>query len=324
MTTRAELDPAATVGSARSMGEDEVDLTPIRTYWQLVRMRFMRHRLAVISLVILTVLVAYAVIVPFATGEAYKDPSLRKTWDGPEIIITLDPFEVVAFAPLGYDEIGQNVFIRLAKATQTSLIIGVAAVLIIAGIGSLVGALAGYLGGRVDNILMRFVDVVLSLPVLFIILMIVSFFGTGNVTVVIIAIGITGWTLAARLIRGEFLTLRETDFVMAARALAVGHRRIVSRHMLPSAMGPLIVASALGVADSVVTEAALSFLGFGISPPEASLGNMLNNAQTYFFRAPMLVFYPGIVLVLIVLAASFLGDGLRDALDPRQKIEAAS
>lgn len=305
----ARLPAMDTTGDPRF--EDEVDLTPVRTYWELVRIRFMRHRLAVISLAVLIILIAYAVIVPLLTGEEYKDPSLRKTWDGPELT-----------APLGYDEIGQNVFVRLAKATQTSLIIGFAAVLIIAGIGALVGSVAGYLGGRADNILMRFVDVVLSLPVLFIILMIVSLWGKGDVTVVIIAIGITGWTLAARLIRGEFLSLREADFVMAARALAVGHRRIVGRHMLPSAMGPLIVASALGVADSVVIEAALSYLGFGISPPEASLGNMLNNAQTYFIRAPMLVFWPGLVLVLIVLCASFLGDGLRDALDPRQKIDA--
>jgi peptide/nickel transport system permease protein len=168
---------------------------------------------------------------------------------------------------------------------------------------------------------MRVVDVVLSLPVLFIILMVVAFFGRGDVWVIIIAIGITGWTLAARLIRAEFLRLREADFVIAARALGAHPMRIAARHMLPSALAPLIVAAALGVADSVVTEAALSFLGFGISPPEASLGNMLTDSQEYFFRAPERAFYPGIVLILIVLCASFLGDGLRDALDPRQRIE---
>jgi len=320
MTTSDEAQ--RTVPAAGTV--DEVDLTPVRTYWELVRMRFRRHRPAVVSLCVLAVLVAYAVFVPLLTGEAYMDPNLRKTWDGPEIVITFSPFEVEAFAPFGYDEIGQNVFVRLAKATQTSLIIGLAAVLIIAGIGSFVGSIAGYLGGRADNLLMRLVDIVLSLPTLFIILMIVSFFGTGNVYVVIIALGITGWTLAARLIRGEFLSLREMDFVMAARALGAGHRRIITRHMLPSALSPLIVTCALGVADSVVAEAALSFLGFGISPPEASLGNMLNNAQTYFIRAPILIFWPGIMLVLIVLSVSFVGDGLRDALDPRQKIEAGS
>jgi peptide/nickel transport system permease protein len=278
----------------------------------LVRQRFVRHQLAVISLGVLAVLIAYGFLVPFFTGDAYKDASLQHIWGPPSF----------PEAPLGYDEIGQNVFIRLAKATQTSLIIGFAAVLIIVGIGSLVGSVAGYVGGKVDNLLMRFVDVVLTLPILFIILMIVGFFGHGNVWVVVIAIGITGWTLAARLIRGEFLMLREMDFVHAAKALGAGHRRIVGRHMLPPAMSPLIVAAAIGVADAVVVEAALSFLGFGISRPEASLGNMLTNAQDYFIRAPLMVVWPGLILILMVLSASFLGDGLRDALDPRQKIDA--
>ncbi len=288
---------------------EEIDLTPIRTYWQLVRQRFVRHRLAVIALITLAILVTLAIVVPLATGDLYQDTNFARS-RGPA---TLE-------APLGYDRLGINLFVRLMKATQTSLIIGLAAVMIIVGIGTLVGSIAGYAGGWVDNLLMRLVDVVLSLPVLFIILMIVAFFGVGDVRVVIIAIGITGWTLAARLIRAEFLALRNADFVQAARALGAGHRRIIVRHMLPSAMAPLIVAAALGVADSVVTEAALSFLGFGISPPEASLGNMLTGATTLFLRDPIQVFYPGTVLILIVLCASFLGDGLRDALDPRQKI----
>ena len=273
----------------------------------------MRHRLAVVALIVLTALIAYGLIVPLLTGDAYKDASLQKIWAPPEF----------PGAPLGYDEIGQNVFVRLAKATQTSLLIGFAAVLIIVVIGSLVGSIAGYIGGWVDNGLMRLVDIVLTLPILFIILMIVGFFGQGNVWVVIIAIGITGWTLAARLIRGEFLMLREMDFVHAAKALGAGHRRIIGRHMLPPAMSPLIVAAAIGVADAVVVEAALSFLGFGISRPEASLGNMLTNAQDYFIRAPIMVVWPGLILILMVLSASFLGDGLRDALDPRQKIDAS-
>jgi peptide/nickel transport system permease protein len=308
----ARVESPEFVGRWQSQ-DDEVDLAPVRTYWQLVRQRFLRHRLAVISLFVLLALLAYAFILPTLTGNLYQYATLSTIHLPPSLS-----------APLGYDEIGQNVFVRLAKATQTSLIIGFAAVTIIVVVGTLVGCIAGYLGGAVDNLLMRLVDVVLSLPVLFIILMIVSFFGSGNVTVVIIAIGITGWTLAARLIRAEFLALREADFVRAAKALGAGHRRIIVRHMLPSALPPLIVAAALGVADSVVTEAALSFLGFGISRPEASLGNMLNKAQDYFVRAPWMVLPPGIILVLIVLSASFLGDGLRDALDPRQRIETSA
>lgn len=301
---------ATTAAGAQVTDTEEVDLIPVRTYWQLVRQRFVRHRLAVISLVVLGILVAMAIIVPTVTGEQYQRTN-----------IGLRDAPITLAHPLGTNELGQDIFLRLMRGTQISLLIGFAAVMIIAGVGTFVGSIAGYVGGWVDNVLMRVVDVVLSLPVLFIILMVVAFFGQGNVWVIIIAIGITGWTLAARLIRAEFLRLREADFVQAARALGAHPARIAARHMLPSALAPLIVASALGVADSVVVEAALSFLGFGISPPEASLGNMLTNAQTYFFRRPELAFYPGIVLILIVLCASFLGDGLRDALDPRQRVE---
>lgn len=308
----AGLDRPTTAPLVRAPAEiDEVDLVPVRTYWQLVRERFLQHRLAVLALVTLTVLVVLAVVVPTLTGNLYRTSSLSHVNGGPSLT-----------APLGYNEIGQNQFIRLMKAIQTSLAIGFASVIIIASIGSLVGSVAGYAGGWVDNLLMRFVDVILSLPFFFMILLIVSFFGTGNVMVVIIAIGITGWTVAARLVRAEFLRIREADYVQAARALGVGHRRIIVRHMLPSAMAPLVVASALGVADAMITEAALSFLGFGISQPEASLGNMLNNAQEYFYNHAERIFYPGFALILLVLCASFLGDGLRDALDPRQKVSA--
>jgi peptide/nickel transport system permease protein len=291
-------------------GADEVDLVPVRTYWQLVRQRFLRHRLAVIALVTLTILVVIAVVVPLVTGLAYRTSALA----------LIDKGATIA-APLGYDEIGRNVALRLTKATQTSLIIGFASVLIIAGIGSLVGALAGYFGGWVDNLLMRMVDVVLSLPFLFLILLIVSFFGIRDIRVIIIAIGIAGWTTAARLVRAEFLQIRETDFVAAAKALGASPRRIIVRHMLPAAMAPLVVASSLGVADAIIGESALSFLGFGIAPPEVSLGQMLQDFREFFFENSERILYPGIVLIVIVLCASFLGDGLRDALDPRQRVE---
>jgi peptide/nickel transport system permease protein len=307
LTTR----PAAGAVAGAPAEIDEVDLVPVRTYWQLVRERFMQHRLAVMSLVILAILIVFSVAIPALTGDAYRTSNLTRVDGEPSLI-----------APLGYNEIGQNQFVALMKATQNSLIIGFCSVLIIASIGSLVGSVAGYMGGWVDNLLMRVVDVVLSLPFFFLILIIVAFFGVGDVRVIIIAIGITGWTVAARLVRAEFLRIREADYVQAARALGVGHRRIIVRHMLPSAMAPLVVACALGVADAIITEAALSFLGFGISRPEPSLGNMLNNARDYFYSNVERIFYPGVILVLLVLCASFLGDGLRDALDPRQKVKA--
>jgi peptide/nickel transport system permease protein len=256
------------------------------------------------------ILVAAAVLIPALSGDAWKETSLERINQPPSL-----------GAPLGYDNLGINYFARLMKGLQTSLFIGFSAVAVIVLIGVPFGAMAGYFGGWADNALMRGVDVVLSIPTFFLILMLVAFWGTGNAWVIIIAIGLTGWTTAARLVRGEFLSLREADFVAAGKALGASDRRIVTRHMIPSSMAPVVVAATLGIADSVVIEAALSFLGFGITPPEASLGNMLTKAQDYFYRDPLLAWYPGITLILVVLAASFLGDGLRDALDPRQRVE---
>ncbi|HLX35960.1 MAG TPA: ABC transporter permease [Candidatus Limnocylindrales bacterium] len=291
---------------------DEVDLVPVQTYWQLVRRRFLQNRLAVIAFVLMIVLVVASIAFPILGGNLWFTTSLTH---GPT-----DPVSLAA--PLGYDNDGINIFFRLMRGLQTSLSIGFFAVLIIAGIGTAVGSVAGYAGGRIDNLLMRLVDIVLSLPGLFLVLMFVAFLGSGSALVIIFAIGLTGWTTAARLVRAEFLRLRESDFVQAAKALGASDSRIVIRHMIPSALAPVVVASTLGIADAVVTEAALSFLGLGLLPPEASLGNMLTHAQDYFYRQPLWIYYPGIMLILVVLAASFLGDGLRDALDPRQRIEA--
>ena len=296
----------------------EIDRTPVRTYWQLVRQRFMQHRLAVLAVVMLLILAAYAIIVPSVTGDAWTKTQLFRDDAPPELF---DEDGELTFAVLGYNENGQNLFARLGKATQTSLMIGLAAVVIIVVIGVFVGSIAGYVGGWLDNLLMRFVDVMLSLPALFVILMITAFFGQGNVWVIILAIGLTGWVTAARLVRAEFLSLREVDYVQAARALGANPQRIIMRHMLPPAMAPIVVAATLGIADSVVVESALSFLGFGIGRDSASLGTMLQNALDYFNSGPLKVLYPGVVLILIVLSASFLGDGLRDALDPRQRVE---
>jgi peptide/nickel transport system permease protein len=308
------LRPGAAVPTTPVDDFDEVDLVAVQTYWQLVRRRFFRNKTAVIGLVLLTILVVAAIVLPIVSGDAWHVTNLGK---GPK-----DPVSLVA--PLGFDNLGINIFYRLMKALQTSLIIGFVAVLIITFVGTSFGSISGYAGGWVDNVMMRIVDIFLSLPYLFLILMLVAFIG--NVVppmfVIIIALSVTGWTTAARLVRAEFLRLREADFVQAARALGASDRRIIVRHMVPSAMAPVLVAATLGIADSVVAEAAISFLGYGIRPPDASLGNMLTGAQDYFYRQPLWIVYPGVMLIVLVLAASFLGDGLRDALDPRQKLEA--
>ncbi len=295
---------------------DDVDRTEVRTYWYLVRRRFVRHRLAVLGAITLSVLVVLSLVVPFIAGDSLRS-NVGRSFDPPEIF---NAEGELTLAIMGYARVGYNVFGQLMAATGTSLMIAFAAVLIIVFIGVLIGSVAGYAGGWVDNVLMRLVDIALSMPGLFIVIAFVAFWGASTWTIVL-AIGITGWTTAARLVRGEFLSLREVDYVQAARALGASPRRIILRHMLPPALAPIIVAASLGIADSVVLEAALSFLGFGIAATQASLGTLLNVAFEYLNREPYLVLFPSIVLVLIVLAANFLGDGLRDALDPRQRVE---
>lgn len=295
---------------------DDIDRTEVRSYWTLARQRFVRHRLAVFGAITLVFLIIAAVVVPFIAGDTLRVSASRSF--APAEIVNADG--ELTLALLGYTRVGYNLFGQLMAATGTSLMIAFAAVLIIVLIGITVGAIAGFAGGWVDNLLMRVVDVALALPGLFIIIAFVAFWGSSIFTI-ILAIGITGWTLAARLVRAEFLSLREADYVQAARALGASPRRIILRHMLPPALAPIIVAASLGVADSVVLEAALSFIGFGISADQASLGTLLNVAFEYLNREPYLVLFPSIVLILIVLAANFLGDGMRDALDPRQRVE---
>jgi peptide/nickel transport system permease protein len=295
---------------------EDVDRTEVRSYWYLVRQRFMRHKLAVFGAITLALLIVLSLVVPFIAGDTLR-VSASRSFAPPEIF---NAEGELTLALLGYTRVGYNIFGQLMAATGTSLTIGFAAVLIIVFIGVAIGSVAGYAGGWVDNVLMRFVDIALSMPALFIVIAFVAFWGASMWTI-IVALGITGWTTAARLVRGEFLSLREVDYVQAARALGASPRRIIVRHMLPPAMAPIIVAASLGVADSVVVEAALSFLGFGIAATQASLGTLLNVAFEYLNREPYLVLFPSVVLVLIVLAANFLGDGLRDALDPRQRVE---
>lgn len=296
---------------------DDIDRTEVRSYWQLVRTRFFRHRLAVFGVATLAMLIIGSLVIPFLAGESWSRPNLGRSFSPSEIF---NEEGELTLALLGYSRIGYNMFGQLMAATGTSLMIGAAAVLIIVFIGVMIGSVAGFAGGWVDNLLMRFVDVALAMPGLFIVIAFVAFWGA-SIWTIIVAIGITGWTLAARLVRGEFLSLREADYVQAARALGASPRRIIIRHMLPPAMAPIIVAASLGVADSVVLEAALSFLGFGIQSNQASLGTLLNIAFEYLNREPYLVLFPSIVLILIVLSANFIGDGMRDALDPRQRVE---
>jgi peptide/nickel transport system permease protein len=217
---------------------------------------------------------------------------------------------------LGTDQLGRDVFSRMLFGSRISLTVGFIAVAISILLGILVGALAGYYGGRVDSWLMRFVDVMLCFPSFFLMLTIIALLGPSIWNVMII-IGLTSWMGTARFVRAEFLTLRQRDFVLAARALGASDGRIIWVHLLPNALAPVFVTATLDVATAILVEAGLSFLGFGVQPPAPSWGNILTEGRTYIFDAWWLTLFPGLAILTTVLSFNLLGEGLRDALDPR-------
>ncbi|MBN2469253.1 MAG: ABC transporter permease, partial [Anaerolineae bacterium] len=232
--------------------------------------------------------------------------------------------------PFGTDTVGRDILARTIYGGQISLIIGISAMLVAVTLGTVVGALSGYYGGLVDGLLMRLTEAMLSIPTLLLLLVMAKFFSgkiaditllgrtfSGSVVVIIIIIGLTSWTYTARIVRSSFLSIKEEEFILAARALGISNRRIITHHILPNALAPVIVAATLGVASAILSEAYISFLGMGVRPPTATWGSMLENAYQYIESAPWLWLYPGLMIILTVMSINFVGDGLRDALDPR-------
>jgi glutathione transport system permease protein len=291
--------------AARRAAEREFTVREL-TQLQLTARRFLRHRLAVASLVLLILVVVFAFAGPLVWHYDYTQftpdnsvaPSLKH--------------------PFGTTEDGKDELALVMRGTQQSVKVAVLTAVAAAAIGAVWGAIAGFYRGLVDTLLMRFADLVLTLPLLAVAAVLAS--GTrGSWWLIAIVIAGLQWAIVSRVVRGVVLSLREKEFIEAARALGASDRRIIFRHLLPNAIGPIIVNATVLVAIAILYETALSFLGFGIRTPDTSLGLLVNNARTAVDTRPWLFYFPGLFIILIALAINFIGDGLRDAFDPRQQ-----
>lgn len=310
----------------------DVSSTPPLSPMALAVRRFRKHRMAIFGLALLVLLVLYVGFAGFLSNgycAPIKQSVSGEAWANcNDTSLKLQPPS--ADHIFGTDVIGRDIFARTVYGGQISLLIGISAAIFEVFLGALIGALAAYYGGWVDNLLMRFTEAMLNIPSLFLLIIGARFFGgglptfnffgrelTGSVLIIIVVIGATSWMYLARIVRANVLSLRELDYVSAARALGASDRRIIFTHLLPNTTAPLVVSATLGVANAILSEAYVSFLGVGVQGSTATWGNMLDGAYQYLESAPWLWFFPGTLILLTVLGINFVGDGLRDALDPR-------
>jgi peptide/nickel transport system permease protein len=300
--------------------------TPARQLWRI----FFQDRLAVAGLVVLALLLVVAVTGKILTEWVPSfDPATVRLIDKLRPPLTpVSDLVPAAERPLGNiyvlgtDELGRDVLARVLQGSSVSLLIGFVAVGLSTFIGLLLGGLAGYYGSvrlgpvTVDTLIMRFTDVMLCFPTFFLILTVVALLPPSIYNIMAV-IGLTSWMGTTRFVRAEFLALRGQDFVVAGQALGLPEWRIIFRHMMPNAMSPVLVSATISVADAILTESALSFLGFGVRPPFATWGNILSDGKDYIFDAPWLFFIPGLAILLVVLAFNLVGEGFREALNPR-------
>ena len=270
--------------------------------------RLLKNKLAIAGLAIVVLLFAVAILAPYISPYAPDEIDTTEVLSPPS-----------AAHILGTDELGRDVLSRIYHGAGVSLSVGFVAVGISTIIGIILGALAGYYGGIVDKVIMRFVDIMLCFPSFFLILAVIAFIGP-SIWNIMIVIGVTSWMGVSRLVRAEFLTLKERDFVVAAVSQGAGDWRIIFYHVLPNAMAPVLVSATLGVAAAVLVESGLSFLGIGVQPPDPSWGNMLTEGKDNIEIAWWLSVFPGLAILITVMGYNLLGEGVRDALDPRLKL----
>ena len=271
---------------------------------EALRRSFARHRLAAVSLAVVAAMAATCAAAPLLAGYAFDAIDLSAIRQAPSWEHWM-----------GTDDLGRDLFTRILYGGRISILIGLVAAVIGTGLGSLVGALAGYFGGRTDNVLMRLTDVAYSIPTLPLLIVLASYTQAAAGSMALI-IGLLSWMATARVVRGEVLAIRQMAYVEAARSLGAGHGRILLRHVLPNTLGPIVVSATLAVGNAIIVESSLSFLGLGVQPPTPTWGNMLMDAQATLATEPWLAIFPGAAILVVVLAVNFIGDGLQDALDP--------
>jgi ABC-type dipeptide/oligopeptide/nickel transport system permease subunit len=316
-TDGATISPATPGAAVVADLPDGIDLVhehglelKSRSQWAYARKRFFRHRLAMVSLLVLAVILLAGAFANLITPYPFDAQDFANSGQAPTL---------KAHHFFGTDVLGRDYFSRVVYGIRTSEKVALIVTLVSTIVGTIIGAVAGYYSGWVDNILMRFTDLILTLPGLAVLLTAAAFLGTGNPIRVAFLLALLFWTGLARIVRGSFLSLREKEYVEAAKAAGSGDLRIMFRHMLPNAVGPIVVNATLIVGIAILTEASLSFLGFGIQPPNPSLGKLIADGQDVSSSMWWLVTFPGLTIVLIVLCINFIGDGLRDALDPTQR-----
>lgn len=283
--------------------EPEEHTGPAPSQTRMFLRRLVRQKLALASAIYLVLLIAGTLLIPHLTGYSAEQIDLTASLAPPS-----------ADHLLGTDENGRDILTRLFVGAQGSLTIGFVAMAVAVGLGTLVGGVAGYRGGIVDGLLMVLTDAFLAVPIFFIVMTVLTLFGPSLANIVLV-IGLSSWMVVARVVRSEVLRIKSYEFVTAAAALGASQRRIFVRHILPQAVASIVVAASLGLAWAILVETSLSYLGLGVQPPDPSWGNMLANAQQYIYSAPLLAVYPGVLILLTVLAFNYLGSVFREVLD---------